>query len=68
MEEIIIETIMELYPPELDIAEKLGSINKIIALYFCETDIKNSNIKQVKFIYFFNIIKTYARNISKNRA
>ena len=32
MEEIIIETIMELYPPELDIAEKLGSINKIIDL------------------------------------
>lgn len=32
MEEAIIETIMDLYPPELDTAEKLGSINKIIDL------------------------------------
>ena len=32
MEETIIEVIMDLYPPELDAAEKLGSINKIIDL------------------------------------
>ena len=32
MEEAIVETIMDLYPPELDVAEKLGNINKIIDL------------------------------------
>ena len=32
MEETIIEVIMDLYPPELDAAEKLGSINKLIDL------------------------------------
>lgn len=32
MEEAIVETIMDLYPPELDVSEKLGNINKIIDL------------------------------------
>ena len=35
--------------------------NKIIASYFCETDIKNSNIKQVKIINKFNFV--YQNNI-----
>lgn len=32
MEEAIVETIMDLYPPELDTAEKFGNINRIIDL------------------------------------